>query len=405
MIVINMKNKTLTNRTSARVKTIIALAVATSLSSSFAYAQASMASESNEISTNDSKATEVNKGTETSFEDAWDFADLYDNEQGDYLKLSGRLQLDSTWVDSDQGDFNDTLWRRFRFGFKGKYGEFKAALEADVNLNDSLDDAYNRLTDANVSWSLDKDTELKFLKQSAGFTLDGKTSSKKLLTPQRNNLTNNLWFTSEYFTGVSLKSKLADGWSYKTGLFSSDGSDEISISDASYFALFSTSKKLAKNNLWDKGEVSFDYVYNDTHEDGNTRDFSQVISTSSQFKQNSWGLQSDISWGKGDLGQSDLFGVVVMPTYQQSEKIQWVARYTYLNSSEDNGVRLGKYESSVVSERGDKYQEVYAGVNWFVNDHKLKLQAGLQYAKMDDNANDGGAYDGWGFTVAMRSYW
>ncbi|OUR75494.1 hypothetical protein A9Q75_17735 [Colwellia psychrerythraea] len=400
-----MKNKTLTNRTSARVKTIIALAVATSLSSSFAYAQASMASESNEISTNDSKATEVNKGTETSFEDAWDFADLYDNEQGDYLKLSGRLQLDSTWVDSDQGDFNDTLWRRFRFGFKGKYGEFKAALEADVNLNDSLDDAYNRLTDANVSWSLDKDTELKFLKQSAGFTLDGKTSSKKLLTPQRNNLTNNLWFTSEYFTGVSLKSKLADGWSYKTGLFSSDGSDEISISDASYFALFSTSKKLAKNNLWDKGEVSFDYVYNDTHEDGNTRDFSQVISTSSQFKQNSWGLQSDISWGKGDLGQSDLFGVVVMPTYQQSEKIQWVARYTYLNSSEDNGVRLGKYESSVVSERGDKYQEVYAGVNWFVNDHKLKLQAGLQYAKMDDNANDGGAYDGWGFTVAMRSYW
>jgi len=403
-----MKNKTLTNRTSARVKTIIALAVATSLSTSFAYAQASMASESNEsneISTNDSKATEVNKGTETSFEDAWDFADLYDNEQGDYLKLSGRLQLDSTWVDSDQGDFNDTLWRRFRFGFKGKYGEFKVALEADVNLNDSLDDAYNRLTDANVSWSLDKDTELKFLKQSAGFTLDGKTSSKKLLTPQRNNLTNNLWFTSEYFTGVSLKSKLADGWSYKTGLFSSDGSDEISISDASYFALFSTSKKLAKNNLWDKGEVSFDYVYNDTHEDGNTRDFSQVISTSSQFKQNSWGLQSDISWGKGDLGQSDLFGVVVMPTYQQSEKIQWVARYTYLNSSEDNGVRLGKYESSVVSERGDKYQEVYAGVNWFVNDHKLKLQAGLQYAKMDDNANDGGAYDGWGFTVAMRSYW
>lgn len=400
-----MKNKTLTNRTSSRVKTIIALAVATSLSTSFAYAQASMASESNEISTNDSKATEVNKSTETSFEDAWDFADLYDNEQGDYLKLSGRLQLDSTWVDSDQGDFNDTLWRRFRFGFKGKYGEFKVALEADVNLNDSLDDAYNRLTDANVSWSLDKDTELKFLKQSAGFTLDGKTSSKKLLTPQRNNLTNNLWFTSEYFTGVSLKSKLADGWSYKTGLFSSDGSDEISISDASYFALFSTRKKLAKNTLWDKGEVSFDYVYNDTHEEGKTRDFSQVISTSSQFKQKNWGLQSDISWGKGDLGQSDIFGVVVMPTYQQSEKIQWVARYTYLNSSEDNGVRLGKYENKVVSERGDKYQEVYAGVNWFLNDHKLKLQAGLQYAKMDDNANDGGAYDGWGFTVAMRSYW
>jgi phosphate-selective porin OprO/OprP len=213
---------------------------------------------------------------------------------------------------------------------------------------------------------------------------------------------------------VSIKSKLNNNWSYKTGIFSSDGSDEISINDASYFATFSTTKKLTKNNLWDKGELNFDYVYNDTHEEGNTRDFSQVISASSKFKQKNWGLQSDISWGKGDFEQSDLFGVVVMPTYQQSEKVQWVARYTYLNSSEDNGVRLGRYEnkvtdeqghSSVNGERGNKYQEVYGGVNWFLNGHKLKLQAGLQYAKMEDDANDGGAYDGWSFTVAMRSYW
>ncbi|WP_033092150.1 porin [Colwellia psychrerythraea] len=409
-----MKNQSFTKKSSVRLKTILAIAVATSLSSSLVHAQAGASDDNKQTRANSSKSNELSQRTESSFADAWDFADLYNTEHGDYLKLSGRLQLDSTWVDSDQGDYNDTLWRRFRFGFKAKHGELKVALEADINLNDSLGDAYNRLTDANVSWSLDKDTELKFLKQSTGFTLDGKTSSKKLLTPQRNNLTNNLWFTSEYFTGVSVKSKLSNDWSYKTGIFSSDGSDEISISDASYFAMFSTSKKLAKSNLWDKGEVSLDYVYNDTHEDGNTRDFSQVISTSSKFRQNDWGFHSDISWGKGDLGQSDLFGVVIMPTYQQSEKIQWVARYTYLKSSEDNGVRLGRYDSKVVDEygqssvegeRGDKYQEVYAGVNWFINDHKLKLQAGLQYAKMDDNANDGGAYDGWSFTVAMRSYW
>jgi len=399
MIVINMKNQTLTNSSSTTVKTIIALAVASSLTTSLSV----NAQESN-----------INKDNGSSFEDAWNFADLYENEQGDYFKLSGRLQLDSAWVDSEQGDFNDTTWRRFRFGFKGKTGEIKYALEADINLNDSLDEAYNRLTDANVSWALDQNTELKFLKQSTGFTLDGKTSSKKLLTPQRNNLTNNLWFTSEYFTGVSVKSKLSDDWSYKTGIFSSDGSDEISISEASYFALLSTNKKLAPNTLWDKAELGFDYVYNDTHEDGNTRDFSQIISASSKFSQNDWGLLSDISWGKGNLGQSDVFGVVVMPTYQQSEKIQWVARYTYLNSAEDNGVRLGRYESKVVDEhgessvageRGNKYQEIYGGVNWYLNGHKLKIQAGLQYAKMEDDANDGGAYDGWNFTVAMRSYW
>ena len=390
-----MKTQTLTpKKIFAPIKTLIFFTVVTSLSTSIT-ANAQTNEQTNEVS----------KSNESSFEDAWDFAGLYDNQEGDYLNLSGRLQLDSAWINSDQGEFNDTLWRRFRFGFKGKYGDFKASLEADINLNNQFNDAYNRLTDANFSWSLNKDTELKFLKQGVGFTMDGKVSSTKLLTPQRNNLTNNLWFTAEYFTGISVKSKITDDWSYKTGLYSTDDSDEVSVSEASYFALFTTSKKLAKNNLWDKGEVSFDYVYNDTHEDANTRDFSQVISATSVFKKSYWGLQSDVSWGDSHLGQSDLFGVVLMPTYKQNEKIQWVARYTYLNSSEDNGVRLGRYERNVVGERGDKYQEIYGGVNCFLNEHKLKLQAGVQYAKMDDNANDGGAYEGWGLTLAMRSYW
>ncbi len=384
-----MKKQTLITKTKAIcVNTVIALAVSNALSTSIAV-----------------QAQEASDTIGSNLKSAWDFVNLYENEQGDYLNLSGRLQLDSAWINSDQGDFADTAWRRFRFGFKGKYGEFKVALEADINLNETLDESYNRLTDANISWSLDKNSELKFLKQSAGFTMDGKTSSKKLLTTQRNNLTNNLWYTAEYFTGVSIKSKLSDGWSYKTGIYSSDDSDEISISDASYFALLSTSKKLAKSNLWDKAEISVDYVYNDTHEDGNTRDFSQVISTSSKFKQKNWALDSDISWGKGDLGQSDLFGLVVMPSYHQNEQIQWVARYTYLNSSEDNGVRFGRYERDVVDGRGDEYHEVYGGVNWYLNSHKLKFQAGLQYAEMHDNANDGGEYTGWGLTLAMRSYW
>ncbi|WP_252738981.1 porin [Colwellia sp. D2M02] len=350
-------------------------------------------------------AAPSNQSSDTSFNDAWKMAELYQNEQGDYFKLSGRLQLDSTWVDAEQGEFNDTEWRRFRFGFKAKKGEFKFALEGDFNLNTSLDDSYRRLTDANVAWALNKNTELKFLKQSTGFTLDGKTSSNRLLTPQRNNLSNNLWFTAEYFTGVSVKSSLSNGWKYKTGVFSSDGSDELSVKEASYFALLSTSKKLEKNALWEQGELGIDYVYNDTHEHGNTRKFSQIVSVSSKLKQQAWGLDTDISWGKGDLGQSNLFGVVLMPTLQQTEKLIWVARYTYLNSKDNNGVRLGRYDRDIVSGRGDQYQEVYGGMNYLVNGHKLKFQAGVHYAKMQDSANDGGEYAGWGLTLAMRSFW
>ena len=66
---------------------------------------------------------------------------------------------------------------------------------------------------------------LTVLKQSAGFNLDGATSSTKLLTMQRNNLSNNLWFTREYFIGISAEGDDGRRWSYKAGLFSSDGSN------------------------------------------------------------------------------------------------------------------------------------------------------------------------------------
>jgi len=340
---------------------------------------------------------------ENNINDIWQYSELYKNEQGNFLNLSGRLQADSAFFDDGNDSFNDILWRRFRFGFKAKYGHIHTALEADFDLNDGA--AYNRLTDANLSWKLNNGITLKVLKQSTGFTLDGKTSSKKLLTPQRNNLTNNLWFTAEYFTGVNIKGQLTNNTSYSSGIFSSDDSDEIGFTDGSYFALLSLNTQLGKTVLFNKAELAFDYVYNDVDEQGNTRDFTHVASFSSKLNFNNWHLWSDFSLGQGDLGQSDLWGMVVMPYFQQTEKIQWVMRYTYLDSKQLNGLRLGRYENKLADGKGNNYQELYAGVNYLFNAHKLKVHLGLQYTDMIDDANDGGEYDGWGITLAVRSYW
>ncbi len=38
-------------------------------------------------------------------------------------------------------------------------------------------------------------------------------------------------------------------------------------------------------------------------------------------------------------------------------------------------------------------------------DHRLKWQNGLQYARMKDDAEDGGEYDGWGLISGLRVYW
>ncbi|WP_439135047.1 porin [Pseudomaricurvus sp.] len=343
------------------------------------------------------------------YDDVWQHAKLYENSKGDYLSLSGRLQADLAYFDASEGQFDDALWRRLRFGFKGQYGQTTYHLEGDFDLNATIPDTYSRITEAYLSWKLPNKSTLKVLKHSAGFTLDGKTSSKRLLTAQRNNLTNNLWFTAEYFTGASLSGPIDDQWYFNTGLFSSDGSDEVGVSDASYFGLLSVGKKLSSSRFWDQADIRLDYVYNKTHEDQNTRDFSQVASLNSRFNWQQWGLSTDLAYGNGDMGQSDLLGVVLMPHYQQTEVVQWVARYTYIDSKDSGGIRLGRYENEIVSGRGDRYNEFYGGVNFFFYGHKAKVQLGAQYTTMENTGDSAGGdsneYDGWGLTLALRTYW
>ena len=330
---------------------------------------------------------------------------IYKNSQDDYVKVLGRVHIDYAFFDSRQGEYSGLTWRRFRLGLKSKFNDFTGVLKADLDLNNSFGDWYNRLTDAYFSYKPNNDLTFTFLKHSAGFTLDGKTSSKKLLTPQRNNLSNNLWFTEEYFSGISAKGEFSDSSSYNVGLFSSDDADEIGFTNASYFSLLSFSKLFTNNNYWDNAKFNFDYVYNDAHIDGNTASISSLYSFSGLIEKNNWGVSHDISYAQGALAQSNMWGVVLMPHYQQTELIHWVFRYTYLNSADGNGLKLGRYENKIVSDKGDKYQELYAGVNFFIYQHKLKLQMGLQYAEMRDKVNDGGEYQGWGMTMALRSYW
>ena len=344
------------------------------------------------------------------FDKVWSYATLYENEDHRFIQkfaLSGRLQPDSAWFDAEQGEFKDNfLWRRFRFGFKSDlFREWVLHIEGDFDLNEPLGDSYTRLTDAYIGWTPRKNLDLNVLKQSAGFTLDGATSSKKLLTLQRNNLTNNLWFTSEYFTGITAKGKIDESWSYKVGLFSSDGNDELSRFEANYFTLFSLGYGFAKLPKLDHGLIRIDYVYNEEDINAATRDFSQVLSLATKWETGPWGLWTDLSAGKGYAEQSDVWGVVLMPFYNFNPYIQVVMRYTYLNSADDNGLRLPRYEGKITDGRGNEYSEIYAGLNVFFYGHKFKWQTGLEYASMRDGADDEGEYKGWGVNTGLRLYW
>jgi phosphate-selective porin OprO/OprP len=340
----------------------------------------------------------------------WSYATLYVNEDNRFLQrfaLSGRLQPDSTWFEADQGQFIDYfLWRRFRFGFKANLmQQWVFHIEADFDLNESPGNSYTRLTDAYIGWTPKKNLELKALKQSAGFTLDGATSSKKLLTLQRNDLTNNLWFTKEYFTGITAKGETSDNWHYKFGLFSSDGSDELSRFEASFFTLLSLGYSFPKSQKLNNGMIRIDHVYNKEDVNSATRDFSQILSLVTKWETSHVGLWTDLAGGIGYGDQSDVWGLVLMPFYNYNRYIQLVMRYTYLTSAENNGLRLPRYEGMIVKGRGNEYNEIYVGLNVYFYGHKLKWQTGFDYAAMKDESNDGGEYKGWGVNTGLRVYW
>jgi len=339
----------------------------------------------------------------------WRYGTLYEDNGDGWIQkiaLSGRLQAEAAGFDADEGDFDDTTWRRFRFGFVSQFvHNWRLNVEADLDLNQSRSDWYQGLTDAYIAWRPDKSTEIKILKQSAGFTLDGATSSKKLLTLQRNNLTKNLWFTEEYFTGVTLKRDFNSNWFYKVGVFASDGDKEIGVTDAGYFLFASLDYALDVGPKLDEATIYLDYVYNDKDAKANTPDLSHVASLSTRWRVGAWHLHTDLALGEGYYDQSDLWGLVLMPLYDVSEVVQLVGRYTYLSSNDDNGLVFNRYEDKIAQGEGDEYHEIYAGLNLFFYGHKLKWQTGLQYTRMDDQADDGGEYDGWGITTGLRIYW
>ena len=55
--------------------------------------------------------------------------------------------------------------------------------------------------------------------------------------------------------------------------------------------------------------------------------------------------------------------------------------------------------------RGDRFNELYLGVNYYFYGHKLKLQSGIQFGDMNDGPNDGGAYSGIAAAAGLRVSW
>lgn len=354
-----------------------------------------------------SKAAKPEK-KKSAFDRLWDSARLYKNEDSDglnELRLVGRLHLDHYSVQADQGDASDLVARRVRFGARARmFRNLEAHVETELDLEGGP--IYSRLTDAYLAYKFSDAARVTLGKHSVKFTADGATSSNELVTIDRSNVANNFWFTDEYIPGVSVSGKRGK-WSYNTGFYSGGRENrEFGDFEGGHFWLGSVGRDFGESLGVKRAIVRADYVYNKPDADSDfTNKFENIGALVLLLDAGRWGFSGDLVGGDGFFGQSDAIGATATPWFKITDRLQLAGRYTFVKSDAPNGLKPARYENVVTRGRGDLYSELYAGLNYLIHGHKLKLQTGLTFADMRDRARDGGAYEGWTWTNALRVSW
>ena len=346
---------------------------------------------------------------ESVYDKIWQFAKWYENDSNPVVQevlFSGRYQHEYNALTADQGDNGEWNVRRMRLGPKVTlFRNWLVHGEVELNPQEAAP-LYVRITDLYVKWTQSQAFAVTVGKHGVAFTMDGSTSSKELLTIDRSNLSNNIWFPQEYIPGISVSGEV-DQWVYHGGVYTGGTANpEFGEFDAGVFTLAAVGYDFGETIGAKEALLMGNYVYEQEDPDNTfTRQLEHVVSVNFKFEAERWGVRGDLSRAIGYLEQSDLFGLMAMPLFNLTDKLQAVGRYTLITSDLSNGVRLATYEKRVVPGRGDRYNEVYLGLNYFFYGHKLKLQSGLQFADLRDRANDGGEYSGVSWTNGLRVSW
>jgi len=332
-------------------------------------------------------------------------ANLYKNEDGfiQDISLVGRYHGQYYNVDSDRGDESDWENRRFRLGAKIKFLDH-FEYQAQFNIKTDYDSSgrfVDSLEETTITWEPNDKFFVEAGKQKALITREWSTSSNRILTLERSLLTNQLIPTKAggVVLGVNDVGPISQ---LIGGIYSGSLSDDWALPELDGgIGVFLS----AAHQLTDATEIRLDYFYNDGDGGNNAfKPYEHTFSLNSESKWDKVGLMTDILYGTG-LGSEDVYGLILMPSYDITDKLQAVFRYQLADSSGDDGIRLqSRYERAAISDgggdRGDEYQAFYLGLNYYICGHKLKLMNGIEYSNLEGKDD----FDGWTYLSGVRMY-
>ena len=223
-----------------------------------------------------------------------------------------------------------------------------------------------------------------------------------------------------------------DHWLYEAAVYGNDQVREFSNFDGGAIMFGKIGYDYSAESHLDSAIATFRYMHNtapgfksaeiDSNYSAPTSpSFGDSIALTNDIIQGRFGLTTDLLYGFGFEGkadqagasklvkQSDVFGINIIPSYFIADGLQLVTRFQFATSDDNNGFKgiplQGRYEQysptfkgKIDTKRtGDTYASVYAGLNYYLYGHKLKIMNGVEYSHLG-----GGDYDGYTFLSGLR---
>ncbi len=326
------------------------------------------------------------------FEEIWRSVEIYGDRRGEelpFVKLRGRVHTQSFSFDGDGASDNDWENRRIRLGMDFVLTE-KLELGFDFNMaRDSEDEIIDNFDFIALNYAFNDSTALSVGKLRRNpLTREDSISSNRILTIERSLL------TSRYFVdnvgGVFLVHE-KDRWAFGGGVLVGSTEEDLRLPSLDGAKMF---KGNIAKQITPITELRLDYLYNPDDLDNNdVEPYRHVVSLNSYTRSGRWGLITDLIYAEATpRARGDLYGVVVLPHYMLTDRLQLVGRYTWSGSNEPDGIRLlNRYERRAVPEGfefGDRHRAVYGGLNYYFHGHKLKLMTGFEYTDFDSVSGD-----------------
>lgn len=350
-------------------------------------------------------AAATNRTSASIFDTVWSLPVLYSDKSNPVvqrLALIGRYHGQYYTVDGKEfGNDKDWDHRRTRVGIKAELLQvvtFEGQMNIDVDDNrsglfDSVEDLY---IDIKPSGAFG----LSIGKHKPYLTYEWNTSSNRIKTIERSLLVNQI--APDKIYGVTAFGK-GGGLIWRGGLFSGTYTDRWKLPDfdGGYLINASLGCDIGKN-----GQVRLDYLYNDGDRRNfvATKPYEHSLSLNYNGTFGRLGLTTDLIYAAGSREVTDVWGIVLMPYYKFTDKLEGVFRYTYADSDGKNGIRLAnRYERQVdnlKADRGDNYHSIYTGANYYIYGDKLKLMAGVEFSTAD--LVDGSDWNSWTWFGGVR---